>query len=98
MNDYKANEVLVDESGSSGDSDLLIREMPLLVSPTIATKLGLNEAIVLQQLHVSAEEEPLSIAGHNWYTNRTTNGNNNISRSGLSKPFRGFSKNLNGNC
>ena len=66
MNDYEVNEVLVDESGSSNDSNLLIGENPLLVSPTIATKLGLNEAIVLQQIHVSAEEEPLSMAGHNW--------------------------------
>ncbi|HWL24325.1 MAG TPA: hypothetical protein VNR38_11355 [Ureibacillus sp.] len=66
MKDYVANEVLVDESGSSKDSDLLIRETPLLVSPTLATKLGFNEALVLQQIHVSAEEEPLSIAGHTW--------------------------------
>ncbi|SOC40277.1 hypothetical protein [Ureibacillus acetophenoni] len=66
MINYEANEVLVDESESSEDSDLVIRERPLLVSPTLATKLGFNEALVLQQIHVSAEEEPLSIAGHNW--------------------------------
>ncbi|WP_052123977.1 hypothetical protein [Ureibacillus manganicus] len=66
MNKYEANEVLVDESGNSEGSNLLIEESPLLVLPTIATKLSLNEAIVLQQVHVSAEEEPLSMAGHNW--------------------------------
>ena len=66
MNVYEANEFLVDESGSSEDSNLLIGESPLLVSPTIAKYLGLNEAIVLQQIHISAEEEPLSMAGHHW--------------------------------
>ena len=32
-------------------SKLLIDEYPLQVSPTLATKIGLNEAIVLQQIH-----------------------------------------------
>jgi len=32
-------------------SNLLIDEYPLQVSPTLATKIGLNEAIVLQQIH-----------------------------------------------
>jgi len=32
-------------------SNLLIQEVPLMVLPTLATKIGLNEAMFLQQLH-----------------------------------------------
>ena len=32
-------------------SKLLINEHPLQVLPSLATKIGLNEAIVLQQIH-----------------------------------------------
>ncbi|WP_144461942.1 hypothetical protein [Siminovitchia fortis] len=32
-------------------SKLLIQEHPLLIIPTLAVKLGLNEAVVLQQMH-----------------------------------------------
>lgn len=61
MNNYEVNEVLVDEREWK-----VIRERPFLFSTTLATKIGFNEALVLQQIHENAEEEPLSIAGHNW--------------------------------
>lgn len=32
-------------------SRLLVNEYPLLVAPTLAAKIGLNEAIMLQQIH-----------------------------------------------
>ena len=32
-------------------SKLLLNEQPLLIMPTLASKIGLNESIVLQQIH-----------------------------------------------
>lgn len=40
-------------------SKLLIQEPPLQVLPTLAQIIGLNEAIVLQQLHYHSERSPL---------------------------------------
>lgn len=46
---------------------LLLNESPLLVLPTLAVKLGLNEAIVLQQLHFRLLQSPLKYDGFTWY-------------------------------
>ena len=32
-------------------SNLLLNEVPLMCQPSLATKIGLNEAIFIQQLH-----------------------------------------------
>lgn len=40
-------------------SKLLIQEAPLQVLPTLAELIGLNEAIVLQQLHYHSERSPI---------------------------------------
>ena len=42
-------------------SRLIINERPLLIPPTLAAEIGLNEAIVLQQIHFL-----LSISDHNY--------------------------------
>lgn len=46
---------------------ILLDEAPLLLLPTLATKLGVNEAIVLQQLHFRLLHSPLKEDGHIWY-------------------------------
>ncbi|QCR31027.1 conserved phage C-terminal domain-containing protein [Lysinibacillus sp. SGAir0095] len=46
---------------------LLINEPALQTLPTLATKLGLNEAIVLQQLHFRLSNSPLRYGGYTWF-------------------------------
>lgn len=48
-------------------SRLLINEAPLQVLPTLAVKVGLNEAIFLQQLHYRLRESRM-IEGRRWYS------------------------------
>ena len=52
-------------------SPLLIQEPPLQVLPSLAIKIGLNEAIVLQQLHYLLREPRFGrrIAEHQWIFN-----------------------------
>lgn len=50
-------------------SRLLINEPPLQVLPSLAVKIGLNEAIVLQQVHYWLERSKTSINGHLWVYN-----------------------------
>ena len=52
-------------------SPLLIQEPPLQVLPSLAVKVGLNEAIVLQQLHYLLREPRFGrrIAEHHWIFN-----------------------------
>ena len=45
----------------------LINEPHLQTSPTLAAKFGLNEAIVLQQLHFRLSNSPLKYGGYTWY-------------------------------
>ncbi len=47
-------------------SKLLLDEKPLLVLPSLAKKIGLNEAIVIQQLHYWIEISGHDIEGENW--------------------------------
>jgi len=47
-------------------SSLLINEDPLQVLPTLAEKVGLNEAIVLQQVHYWLRKEKNIIEGRKW--------------------------------
>lgn len=46
---------------------ILIDEPHLQLSPTLARKLGLNEALVLQQLHFHLQKSPLKYDGYTWY-------------------------------
>ena len=48
---------------------LLINENPLLILPSLAKEIGLNEAIVLQQLHFWLSKEKHSIDGSYWVYN-----------------------------
>lgn len=50
-------------------SRLLINEPPLQVLPSLAVKVGLNEAIVLQQVHYWAERSKVEVEGHLWVYN-----------------------------
>lgn len=50
-------------------SPLLIPEPPLQVLPSLAVAIGLNEAIVLQQIHYWAERSTTVIDGHRWVYN-----------------------------
>lgn len=45
----------------------LSEESPLILLPKLATTLGLNEAIILQQLHFKLLNSPLIEDGHKWY-------------------------------
>lgn len=52
-------------------SNLLLDEQPLLIMPKLATKIGLNEAIVLQQIHywIQNKNSGVIINGHKWVYN-----------------------------
>jgi len=50
-------------------SNLLLDEYPLLVLPSLAISLGLNEAIFLQQLHYWLQKSDHSVEGHRWVYN-----------------------------
>ncbi len=50
-------------------SSLLIQEVPLMVLPTLATKIGLNEAMFLQQLHYWIDRSKYEMEGHRWIYN-----------------------------
>lgn len=50
-------------------SKLLIHESPLQVLPSLAVAIGLNEAIVLQQVHYWLERSNNEIDGHRWVYN-----------------------------
>ena len=39
-------------------SKLLINENPIMIQPTLVMKLGLNQAIIIQQLHYWLVETP----------------------------------------
>lgn len=54
-----------------GKSNLLINEPPLTVLPTLATVVGLNQAIVLQQLHYWATNPKVGVQrdGYTWVYN-----------------------------
>ncbi|CRK85067.1 conserved phage C-terminal domain-containing protein [Neobacillus massiliamazoniensis] len=50
-------------------SNLLISEMPLMVIPALAVKIGLNEALVLQQIHYWVKSSTKVIEGRKWIYN-----------------------------
>jgi len=52
-----------------GSSKLLINEPPLQVLPTLAEKLGVNQAIILQQIHYWLIHSEHDIEGHVWVYN-----------------------------
>lgn len=50
-------------------SNLLIHEPPLQVLPTLAVKIGLNEAILVQQIHYWLQRSTTTVGGHRWVYN-----------------------------
>ena len=52
-------------------TNLLIDEPPLQVLPSLAVKIGLNEAIVVQQVHYWAKRTKVEKNGHRWVYNTT---------------------------
>ncbi len=55
-----------------GMSNLLINEVPLMCLPSLAVKVGLNEAIFLQQLHYWVDRSNNIIDGCKWVYNTGT--------------------------
>lgn len=45
---------------------LLIQESPLVLLPTLAAEIGLNEAIILQQIHYWLRRSKNEREGHKW--------------------------------
>ena len=56
-------------SRTSQSSRLLITEPPLLVLPSLAIAIGLNEAIFLQQLHYWLQQAGKERDGRRWIYN-----------------------------
>jgi hypothetical protein len=50
-------------------SRLLLDEPPLLVRPALAVEVGLNEALILQQLHYWLQRSCVERDGHRWVWN-----------------------------
>ncbi|MDH8790042.1 DnaD domain protein [Staphylococcus epidermidis] len=50
-------------------SNLLIDDYPILVLPTLATEIGLNESIVLQQMHYWLKKSNYNYDGRHWIYN-----------------------------
>lgn len=50
-------------------SRLLFSENPLVVNPELAKKIGLNEAIILQQLHYWSQKSSIEHDGYKWVYN-----------------------------
>jgi uncharacterized phage protein (TIGR02220 family) len=50
-------------------STLLINEAPLMIVPSLAVKIGMNEAVVLQQIHYWLRISKHSIEGKKWVYN-----------------------------
>ena len=55
--------------GGDSLSKLIINERPLLIPPTLAEKIGLNEAIVLQQVHFWLTVSDKEKDGKRWVYN-----------------------------
>jgi hypothetical protein len=50
-------------------STLLINEAPLMIVPSLAVEIGLNEAVVLQQIHYWLNISKHKIKGKKWVYN-----------------------------
>src|SRR5262245_9395060 len=55
--------------GRSSMSRLLMNEVPIMIIPSLAVKLGLNEAAILQQIHYWVESSQHVIRGRKWIYN-----------------------------
>ncbi|MCL6571725.1 MAG: DnaD domain protein [Bacillus sp. (in: Bacteria)] len=54
-------------------SSLLLNDKPLIILPSLAEKIGLNESIVLQQLHYWLMDSNHTHDGHKWIYNTYSN-------------------------
>jgi len=59
-------------------ANLIIQETPILVSPTLAKRIGLNEAIFLQQLHYWLNKSSHVYEGKKWIYNSYENWQNQL--------------------
>ena len=50
-------------------SKLLMNEVPLMVQPSLAVKIGLNEALFLHQLHYWLDRSNKVVEGKRWVYN-----------------------------
>lgn len=77
-------------------SKLLLNEAPLVVQPTLAVKLGLNEALVLQQIHYWATMKLNLKDGYYWVYNTYEDWGNQfpfMSKSTIGRVLRNLEKN-----
>ena len=77
-------------------SKLLLNEAPLVVQPTLAVKLGLNEALVLQQIHYWATMKLNLKDGYYWVYNTYEDWANQfpfMSKSTIGRVLRNLEKN-----
>lgn len=77
-------------------SKLLLNEAPLVVQPTLAVKLGLNEALVLQQIHYWATMKLNLKDGYYWVYNTYEDWTNQfpfMSKSTIGRVLRNLEKN-----
>ena len=72
--------------------NLLIQESPLLILPTLAQAIGLDEAILLQQLHFRLTHQSQERDGKLWYCQSYTNWAKQLPFWGESKIKRLFIK------
>lgn len=50
-------------------SKLLIQESPMMIIPSLAVKIGLNESVVLQQIHYWLSTSSHMVKGRKWIYN-----------------------------
>src|SRR5213595_188465 len=60
---------IIAKRGGTNLSKLLINEGPLMIIPSLAVKIGLNESIVLQQIHYWVSSSQHIIEGRKWIYN-----------------------------
>ena len=59
-------------------SKLLIDENPLVLLPSLAVKIGLNQAIVIQQIHYWLQASKTKINNKKWVYNTIMSGMSNF--------------------
>ena len=60
-------------------SKLLIQENPMMILPSLAEKIGLNQAIVIQQFHYWLVSSKHLLKGESGFITRIKSGNFNLS-------------------
>lgn len=73
-------------------TNLLLDDRPILVMPKLAEEVGLNEAIILQQIHYWLKRSTNIVDGHKWIYNSFPEWNKQFPWWGIATVKRTFSK------